>query len=85
MAVLRRPASVLSQVAKRMNDSGLHTAAQKHEEHANNLDKEVSIVRDLILYGFAPNETSIRDKDPNSGITVVLCDSLSAIPGACIL
>jgi two-component system, chemotaxis family, protein-glutamate methylesterase/glutaminase len=50
---LEEKVTLTRQVAKRMNDSGLHTAAQKHEEHANNLDKEVSIVRDLILYGFA--------------------------------
>ena len=36
-----------------MSDGGLPAAGKKYQEHAENLDKEVSIVRDVILYGFA--------------------------------
>jgi two-component system chemotaxis response regulator CheB len=46
-----------------LSDSGLHTAAKKYQEHADNLDKEVSVVRDLILYGFATKRNIDDDAD----------------------
>ncbi len=64
---LEEKVTLTRQVAKRMNDSGLHTAAQKHEEHADNLDKEVSVVRDLILYGFATKRNIDDDEDKSRG------------------
>ena len=52
------------QVARRMKDSRLPVAALKYEENANNLDKEVSIIRDLILYGSATRRNiAVDDED----------------------
>jgi hypothetical protein len=48
---LEEKVTLTRQVAKRLSDGGLHTAGKKDQEHADNLDKEVSIVRDPILYG----------------------------------
>ena len=47
-----------------MKDSRLPAAALKYEENANNLDKEVSIIRDLILYGSATRRNiAVDDED----------------------
>jgi two-component system, chemotaxis family, protein-glutamate methylesterase/glutaminase len=61
---LEEKVTLTRQVAKRMDDSGIHTAAKKYKEHADNLDKEVSIIRDLILYGFA-TKRNIGGDDKN--------------------
>jgi len=41
------------QMSERMKNYNLQSAAAKYEEHAQSLDAEVSIVRDIILNGFA--------------------------------
>jgi len=50
-----------------MNVSGLNAAAKRYQEHADNLDKEVSIVRDLILYGFATKRNIEEDEQKSRG------------------
>ena len=50
---LEEKVTLTRHAGKRLSDGGFHTAAKKYEEQADNLDKEVSVVRDLILYGFA--------------------------------
>src|ERR671911_55096 len=59
---LEEKVTLTRQVAKRMSDSGLRAPAQKYQEHADNLDKEVSIVRDLILCGFATKRNIDEDE-----------------------
>lgn len=41
------------QMAERMKNYNLQKAATKYEEHAQSLDKEVSLIREIILNGFA--------------------------------
>ncbi|MBD2309003.1 chemotaxis protein CheB [Chroococcidiopsis sp. FACHB-1243] len=41
------------QMAERMRNYNLESAAAKHEDYAMNLDKEVSLIRGIILNGFA--------------------------------
>lgn len=41
------------QMAERMEGYNLQSAAAKYEEHANSLDAEVSLIRGIILNGFA--------------------------------
>lgn len=41
------------QMAERMKNYNLHNAVKKYEDYARNLDKEVSLVREVILNGFA--------------------------------
>ena len=62
MGALEEKVTLTRQIAKRMSDSGLRAAAQKYQEHADNLDKEVSIVRDLILCGFATKRNIDEDE-----------------------
>lgn len=50
------------QMAERMNNYNLDNAVKKYEDYARNLDKEVSIVRKLILNGFA-TKRNIAEKD----------------------
>jgi two-component system, chemotaxis family, protein-glutamate methylesterase/glutaminase len=64
---LEEKVTLTRQVAKRMSDSGLDAAAKKYYEHADNLDKEVSIVRDLILYGFATKRNIEEDEQQRRG------------------
>ncbi|HYX16664.1 MAG TPA: chemotaxis protein CheB [Nostoc sp.] len=41
------------QMAERMRNYNLTSAVKKYEDHAMNLDKEVSLIRDIILNGLA--------------------------------
>ena len=41
------------QMAERMKKYNLHNAVKKYEDYARNLDKEVSLVREVIINGFA--------------------------------
>ena len=45
------------QMAERMRNYNLETEAAKHEDYAINLDKEVSLIRGIILNGFATHRT----------------------------
>ncbi|MEH2258394.1 chemotaxis protein CheB [Nostoc sp.] len=45
------------QMAERMRNYNLANAVTKYEDHAMNLDKEVSLIRDIILNGFATKRT----------------------------
>lgn len=45
------------QMAERMINYNLQSAAAKHEDYAMNLDKEVSLIRGIILNGFATHRT----------------------------
>lgn len=45
------------QMAERMKNYNLQSAAAKHEDYAMNLDKEVSLIRGIILNGFATHRT----------------------------
>ena len=49
-------------MASRMKGYNLNNAVKKYEDYARNLDKEVSIVRELILNGFATKRT-IAEED----------------------
>ena len=64
---LEEKVTLTRQLAKRMNVSGLNAAAKRYQEHADNLDKEVSIVRDLILYGFATKRNIEEDEQKSRG------------------
>jgi two-component system chemotaxis response regulator CheB len=64
---LEEKVTLTRQIAKRLSDGGLHTAAKKYQEHADNLDKEVSTVRDPILYGFATKRNIDEDKQKSRG------------------
>jgi two-component system chemotaxis response regulator CheB len=45
------------QMAERMTSYNLPSAAEKYEDHATNLDQEVSLIREIILNGFATKRT----------------------------
>jgi len=47
------------QMAERMRNYNLQSAAAKHEDYATNLDKEVSLIRGIILNGFATHRTIV--------------------------
>ena len=65
---LEEKVTLTRQLAQRMKDSRLVTAAAKYEQHADDLDREVSLVRDLILYGFATKRNiGVHDEDESSG------------------
>jgi two-component system, chemotaxis family, protein-glutamate methylesterase/glutaminase len=49
------------QMAKRMTSHNLQQAATKYEAHAQSLDEEVSLIRDIILKGFATKRTIAED------------------------
>ena len=48
----------LRQMAERMRNYNLTSAEAKYEDHAINLDKEVSLIRDVILHGSATQQTA---------------------------
>lgn len=48
------------QMAEQMKSYNLHKASIKYEDYARNLDKEVSIIRGLILNGFATNRNIVE-------------------------
>jgi two-component system chemotaxis response regulator CheB len=56
------------QMAERMRNYNLTSAVTKYEDHATNLDQEVSIIRDLILNGFATKRAvaEIEEEQPES-------------------
>ncbi|HEY9909027.1 MAG TPA: hypothetical protein V6D18_15635 [Thermosynechococcaceae cyanobacterium] len=45
-------------MAERMRNYNLTSAEAKYEDHAINLDKEVSLIRDVILHGSATQQTA---------------------------
>lgn len=45
------------QMAEQMRNYNLTSTVKKYEDHATNLDKEVSLIRDIILNGFATKRT----------------------------
>jgi len=49
-------------MAERMKNYNLDNAVKKYEDYARNLDKEVSIVRELILNGFATKRNIAEDE-----------------------
>ncbi len=49
------------QMAERMGSYKLQKAAEKYEDHAKRLDEEVSLIRDIILKGFATKRTIAED------------------------
>jgi hypothetical protein len=58
----------IRQVAQRMKDEGAHNLAMKYEEYAQNVDKEVSVVRELILNGHATKRAIVADDHDKSGV-----------------
>jgi two-component system, chemotaxis family, protein-glutamate methylesterase/glutaminase len=44
-----------------MKDEGLPSDAVKYEEYARNVDSELSIIRDLILNGYASKRQAAAD------------------------
>jgi two-component system chemotaxis response regulator CheB len=44
-------------MAEKMRTYNLHSATAKYENHAKNLDAEVSLIRGIILKGFATQRT----------------------------
>ncbi len=60
--------SLIRQVAQRMKDEGAHNVAMKYEEYAENVDKEVLLVRELILHGHATKRAIVTDdQDKTNG------------------
>jgi two-component system chemotaxis response regulator CheB len=51
--VMEEKVTFLRQMTERMKNQNLHNAVRSYEEYARNLDKEVSVIRQLILSGFA--------------------------------
>lgn len=51
------------QMAERMRNYNLHNAVKKYEDYAKQLDKEVSVVRELILNGFATRRTIAESEE----------------------
>jgi two-component system, chemotaxis family, protein-glutamate methylesterase/glutaminase len=54
------------QIAQRMTDCGRLSAAAKYQEHADDLDKEVSIIRKLILHGSGTKRNIAVDEEDKS-------------------
>lgn len=54
------------QMAERMRNYNLTSAVTKYEDHAMNLDREVSLIRDIILNGFATKRSiaAIEEDQP---------------------
>jgi hypothetical protein len=60
--------TLVRQVAQRMKDEGAHNVAMKYEEYAQNVDKEISAVRELILNGHAKKRAIVADdQDKTNG------------------
>jgi hypothetical protein len=60
--------TLVRQVAQRMKDEGAHNVAMKYEEYAENVGKEVSVVRELILNGHATKRAIVADdQDKTNG------------------
>jgi len=51
------------QMAERMGSYNIQKAAAKYEEHAKSLDAEVSLIRGIILNGFATKRTIAEDEE----------------------
>lgn len=51
------------QMSERMKNYNLPSAAAKHEDYAMNLDKEVSLIRGIILNGFATHRTIAEEEE----------------------
>lgn len=51
------------QMAKRMTSHNLQQAATKYAEHAQSLDEEVSLIRDIILNGFATKRSIAQENE----------------------
>lgn len=60
--VMEEKVTFSRQMAERMKNYNLDNAVKKYEDYARNLDKEVSIVRELILNGFA-TKRNIAEED----------------------
>ncbi|HEV8725609.1 MAG TPA: chemotaxis protein CheB [Candidatus Binatia bacterium] len=58
---LEEKVTLVRQVAQRMKDEGAHNVAMQYEEYAENVDKEVSVVRELILNGHATKRAIVAD------------------------
>ena len=53
----------LRQMASQMSNYNLQTAVAKYENHANSLDAEVSLIRDIVLNGFATKRNIAEAED----------------------
>ena len=54
------------QMSERMRNYNLKSAATKYEEHAKSLDAEVSLIRGIILNGFATQQTIAETEEEQS-------------------
>lgn len=52
------------QMAAQMETYTLESAADKYKDHANSLDAEVSLIRGIILNGFATKRTVVEVEEP---------------------
>jgi two-component system chemotaxis response regulator CheB len=50
----------LRQMSERMGNYNLQSAAAKYEDHAKSLDAEVSLIRGIILNGFAMKQNIVE-------------------------
>jgi two-component system chemotaxis response regulator CheB len=48
------------QMSERMGNYNLQSAAAKYEDYAKSLDAEVSLIRDIILNGFAMKQNIVE-------------------------
>jgi two-component system chemotaxis response regulator CheB len=48
------------QMSERMGNYNLQSAAAKYEDHAKSLDAEVSLIRGIILNGFATKQNIVE-------------------------
>ena len=54
----------LRQLSEQMGNYNLQSAAAKYEDRAKSLDAEVSLIRDIILNGFAMKQNIVEtDED----------------------
>lgn len=56
---LEEKVTLSHQIAERMKKLNLYKAAMRYEDNAKNMDKEVSMLRDLILKGFATKQNIV--------------------------
>ncbi|MBW4419966.1 MAG: chemotaxis protein CheB [Myxacorys californica WJT36-NPBG1] len=61
--VMEEKVTFSRQMAGRMKGHNLQKAALKYEDHAKSLDEEVSLIRGIILSGFATKRTEIENEE----------------------
>ncbi|MBD2001687.1 MULTISPECIES: chemotaxis protein CheB [Cyanophyceae] len=64
--IMEEKVTFLRQMSERMGNYNLQSAAAKYEDHAKSLDAEVSLIRGIILNGFATKRTIAEAEEEQS-------------------